>query len=125
MVRTASWDARRERRIMDRSIEVVRAAALAALARRQAGRPVWDERISLKGLLSNEELSFEEIRDGIVAILMTSRWFKQSDPDEFDGVHELISYHLAYAENEDEFNDRFEELYDHADTGAWRVWIEQ
>lgn len=43
------------------------------------GEPVWAGTIQLRDLMRNEELTFEERRDGVVARLRTSRWVKAMD----------------------------------------------
>lgn len=109
---------------MPRTANQIAETHMVARARQQAGRPVWDEVVRLGDVWRDEDLSFEERRDAIVARLRTTRWFAQSDPDEFDGVHEIIAYHLAEAEDADEFNGWWDDLYDHADLGEHRVFID-
>lgn len=92
-----------------------------AAERRKAGKPVWAETVDLSHVFHDEALTFEQRRDAIVARLKASRWFKNADPHRFDGVYEIINDHLAYAENQDEFNGWWDELYDHADYD--RVWF--
>lgn len=89
---------------------------------RSQGRPIWAEKVLLGDIWRNEDLTFEERRDAIVARLKTSRWFKNADEDESWGVHEIIAYHLAEAEDADRFDECWDELYDHADCD--RVWID-
>lgn len=93
-----------------------------ATERRVTGRPIWDHRINLSGLLHDETLSFVERRDSIVRRFQSSTWIKNADPDEWNGPYEIVNDHLAYAEDEEEFNGWLDELYDHADID--RVWIE-
>ena len=93
---------------------------MARIARKRiaAGKPVWDRKINLSGVFHNTDMSFEERRDAIVRILRASTWIKGLD--EFDNAMEALDG-LADAEDTEEFDGWFDELYDCAD--ADRVWI--
>jgi hypothetical protein len=88
---------------------------------RAAGKPIWSEKIDLKDVFHDKSITFEQRRDAIVARLKMSRWYIDADPDELDGVREIIDCHLAEAEDVDEFDGWWSDLYDHADYA--RVWI--
>ncbi len=101
-------------RTVDHIVETHRLAA----ERRAAGQPVWDRRINVADIWRNEALTFEQRRDAIVARLRTSAWLagrNASDPlvEAVDG--------LAAADDVDEFDGWWDEVYDHADYD--RVWI--
>lgn len=80
----------------------------------------WAERIELKDIFHNEDLTFEQRRDAIVKRLQESSWYKMSCDDHPD-MQELIDNDLAMAEDTDEFDVAWDILYDYADTD--RVWI--
>ncbi|WP_344010736.1 hypothetical protein [Nocardiopsis exhalans] len=86
-----------------------------ARARAAAGLPVWERHIDLRGVFHNDSLTFEERRDAIVKRLKVSPWYQQADVAEFDGVYDTI-HELAHAEDPEEFDGWWDELYDHADT---------
>lgn len=100
---------------MPRTVDHIVATHRLAAERRKAGKPIWDETIDLTHVWDDDDLSFEEKRDAIVARLKTSRWFK-NDPQP-----QAIVDVLAQTENVDEFDGWFDELYDHADYA--RIWI--
>lgn len=106
---------------MPRSVEHIVAIHQLAAERRQQGRPVWAETLDVSDVFHDDELSFEERRDAIVAVLKASRWYRKADQHAFDGVVDIVNDHLAYAENADEFDAWWDELYDLADYD--RVWI--
>ncbi len=83
-----------------------------------AGMPVWDRRVNVADVFHDEAMSFIERRDAIVARLRSSGWL--DGRDEFDGLVEAVDG-LANADDDDEFNAWWDEIYDHAD--ADRVWI--
>ena len=88
--------------------------------RAAAGQPVWDRRINVADVFRNEDLTFEQRRDAIVARLRKSPWITDRDQDGFDQLGDVVE-NLATAEGEEEFNGWWDELYDHADYD--RVWI--
>jgi hypothetical protein len=89
-----------------------------AQARHRAGRPVWKYTVQLAPVFHDETLTFEERRDQIVGILRRSQWFKSRE----DGgaVHEYVDA-LADADDVDEFDAYWDELYDEADYD--RAWL--
>lgn len=103
---------------MPRTVEHRVKMARIARDRQAAGRPVWDHRINLAAVFHNQALTFEQRRDAVVRILRGSRWL--SGRDEFDPAVEAVDG-LAWAEDAEEFDGWFDELYDYAD--ADRVWI--
>ncbi|MFC4373311.1 hypothetical protein ACFO5K_04280 [Nocardia halotolerans] len=82
---------------------------------------MWDEKVDLSATFHNPDMTFIERRDAIVARLKRTRWFKTADQHEFDGVHDIIAEHLAHAEDTEEWDGWWDELYDLADYA--RVWI--
>lgn len=89
-----------------------------AQERRRYGLPVWDRRINLADVFHNDEMTFEQIRDAVVAVIRNSGWL--DGRDEWDSLVEAVD-NLAEAEDDDEFNGWWAEIYDHADYD--RVWI--
>lgn len=106
---------------MPRTIDHLVATHELARERRAAGKPIWAHTVDVSRVFHNEDLTFAQRRDGIVAALRGSSWYRQADPDDCDGVRELVDDHLAYAETGDEFDGPWDELYDLADVD--RVWI--
>lgn len=89
-----------------------------ARERQAAGKPVWDRKVNITGILHNEELTFEQRRDALVGVLQASTWVKQCDED--DDLPQLVE-ELAGTEDTEEFNAVWDAIYDVAD--ADRVWI--
>ena len=83
-----------------------------------AGKPSWAHHISLEDVFHNDDLSFTEKRDAIVARIRASSWYKGYD--ETGDMSEIVE-DLAAATDTDEFDAAWDELYDIAD--ADRVWI--
>jgi len=83
-----------------------------------AGKPSWAHKINLRDVFHNDDLTFEQKRDAIVARIRATTWFKQYD--EFDDLPQFVE-ELADAEDKYAFNDVLGEIYDIAD--ADRVWI--
>lgn len=104
---------------MPRTIEHIVETHRIAAQRRAAGLPHWKHTIKLGDIWRNEDLGFEERRDRVVARLRRSPWLR--DRDEVDPLLEIVE-HLAHAEDFDEFNDWWDEIYDAADIE--RVWID-
>lgn len=92
------------------------------LARQRAAedKPVWGRRVDVSDLFHNTALTFTQRRDAIANRLKTNPWYKQADVAEFDGVHDVVN-ELGTAEDDEEFNGWWDELYDLADID--RVWI--
>lgn len=103
---------------MPRSADHKAAMFQLAQERRAAGKPSWEHRINLSGVFHNDAMSFEEKRDAIVRALRNSTWLKGKD--EFDSAVEAVDG-LAGAEDTEEFDGWWDELYDYADFD--RVWI--
>jgi hypothetical protein len=76
----------------------------------------WKEQIDLHKPLNNDALPFTERRDTIIARIKASRWFANDDGD-----LAILLEDLAGAEDEDEFNEVWESIYDLADSD--RVWL--
>jgi alkylation response protein AidB-like acyl-CoA dehydrogenase len=92
------------------------------IARRRVaeGKSVWSRRIDVSDVFHSETLTFEERRNAIVKRLKNTGWYQQADPAEFDGVHDVIN-ELGGAEDAEEFDGWWDELYDLADHD--RVYI--
>jgi len=86
--------------------------------RMRAGLPSWAGRIDMRGLLHNEDMTFTQSRDAIVARLRASTWFQSKDED--DELVYLVE-ELADTEDTHSFNDVWDVIYDTAD--ADRVWF--
>lgn len=89
-----------------------------ARSRVAAGLPVWDRKLDVSDVFHNDALTFGQIRDSVVQRLRLSGWLEGRD--EFDALTAAVEG-LAYAEDTDEFNGWWDEIYDHADYD--RVWI--
>lgn len=80
--------------------------------------PHWNLTVDLKPFWSDREIGFEEKRDKIVEAIKTSEWRDWTPyPDHFDDLVHLV----VTAENADQFDDAWSEIYDLADDD--RVWI--
>lgn len=90
-----------------------------ASGRSRRGLPVWAETINVGDVFHNEELTFEERRFAIVARIQASKWYKRENKECGELVYVLDD--LASAEDEDEFDSAWDEIYDLADYA--RVWI--
>jgi hypothetical protein len=86
--------------------------------RRKAGKPVWAHKINLADVFHNDDLTFEQKRDAIVARIRATTWFK--DCDEYDELPQYTE-ELADAPDVRAFDFVWSEIYDIAD--ADRVWI--
>lgn len=84
------------------------------------GKPVWEREISVADLFHNDRLTFEQRRDAIANRLKDSPWYTSADKAEFDGVYDTV-HELANAEDAEEFNGWWDELYVLADID--RVYI--
>lgn len=89
-----------------------------AVARRAAGKPIWAETIDLKDIFNQDSMMFEDRRDSIVGQIRLSRWYK--DSEECSELRECVDG-ISQSEDEEEFDQYWDELYDMADYG--RVWI--
>lgn len=77
---------------------------------------VWEKRINLGHVFHNEDLTFEQIRDGVVSILDRSGWAIDNPV-----VGDLLD-ELGETEHADHFDEVWDAIYDEADRD--RVWIE-
>lgn len=89
-----------------------------AQQRRAAGRPVWEHQVDVSDVFHNDDLTFEQRRDKIVARVRQSVWFKSKD--ESDDLPQWVE-ELADAEDTGEFDPVWGAIYDEADYD--RVWI--
>jgi hypothetical protein len=93
----------------------------AAQKLRNAGQPVWTFTVRFAPIFHDESsLTFEERRDQLVGILRRSAWFKSRDDGVFDRLHEIADG-LADADDVEEFDGWWDDLYDEADYD--RAWI--
>ena len=83
-----------------------------------AGKSVWQHKINLTSVFHNDDLTFEQSRDAIVARIRGSAWFKAKD--EYDDLVYLVE-ELADSERAYHFDYVWDEIYDIADYD--RVWI--
>lgn len=84
------------------------------------GLPVWAHRIDVSDVFHSDTLTFTQRRDATVKRLKASPWYTTADPIEFDGVHDVVN-ELGNAEDAEEFDGWWGDLYDLADTD--RVYI--
>lgn len=82
--------------------------------------PVWLETIDVSEVWRNDDMSFKETRDAVVARVQQSQWYKHSDPNEWSGLYRVIE-EIAVAQDVQEFDGWWNDLYDIADRD--RVWI--
>ncbi len=76
----------------------------------------WLLTINLRDVFRNEDMTFEERRDAIVARIRASGWITEDDWSLDNLVEEL-----GDVETTDEFDAVWDEIYNEAD--ADRVWI--
>jgi len=106
---------------MPRTIEHIVDMHRIAQDRKAKGQPVWDRKVNLAGIFHNDTMTFTERRDAIVRVLRASAWLKErADRDACGGLGEIVD-NLADAEDAEEFDGWWDELYDEADYD--RVWI--
>ncbi len=103
---------------MPRTVDHIVETHHLATERRRAGKPVWAHTLDVSSVFHNEDLTFEQRRDGIVALIKATGWYKGED--EYSELHE-ITENIADAANTDEFDSWWDVLYDAADYD--RVWI--
>jgi hypothetical protein len=119
---------------MPRTIESILDSHHAADERRKMGKPVWDRKLRIKHLLSDESSNerAKTVGTQIAAVLRGSSWLRhdkaqlEADP-ETAGQHvtseiESLAEEFADAETLDQLNAALDSLYDLADID--RVWIE-
>lgn len=100
---------------MPRTVESIVESRQAASALRAAGRPIWSRRIDVKSVWNDEDLEGPDKFKAVAAIVKASGWSQESEY-----VAEIVD-NLADAEDDDEFNNWWDALYDEADRD--RVWI--
>ncbi|WP_306365372.1 hypothetical protein [Nocardia sp. CC227C] len=91
-----------------------------AADRRRQGRPIWEETIDVSDVFHHGDMSFEEIRDAVVAKVKASRWYARDGRDYGDPLNEVVEG-LSEADDTRCFDYHLNELYDLADFA--RVWI--
>lgn len=112
---------------MPRTIESIVENHRVATARREAGKPIWDRRLTIKHLLTSDDSdeNAQEVGRKIAAILRASDWLKadKEENDERLGGSEVeqVAEEFEDIEDLDHFNLVLDSLYDLAD--ADRVWI--
>jgi hypothetical protein len=92
-----------------------------AQGRRKAGLPIWAETIDISDFW-NDDIPEMVKRDRIVERIKASRWYRDRDSAGFDERGEAVE-NLAEADDEDEFNGWFDQLYDYWDYD--RVWVKR
>jgi hypothetical protein len=90
------------------------------LTRWLQNRPAWDERLDVSDVFHNDDLTLEAKRDAIVDRIKRTRWYRRSD--EYDTLREIVE-ELSEVEDVEGFDCVWDALYDEADTGMWRVWV--
>lgn len=101
---------------MVRSVDHLVETHRLAVERRAAGKPIWAHTLNLSDVYRIEEMTFEQIRDAIVDRIRKHKWFSENEY-----LEELVDG-LSGAEDGNEFDDWFSQIYDIADFD--RVWIE-
>jgi hypothetical protein len=81
----------------------------------------WNYEVDIKDIFHNEDLSFTEHRDAIVARFRAQSWFKQlvSEHEDYE-LSDLID-DLSDTANGAEFDEVWNDIYDWAD--HYRMWI--
>jgi hypothetical protein len=106
---------------MPRTVDHIVEMYQLAQNRKANGQPVWHRKINLSGVFHNNDLTFEQRRDAIVQILRATAWMKErAERDACGGLGDIVD-NLACAEDTEEFDGWWDELYDEADRD--RVWI--
>lgn len=112
---------------MPRTIEGIVENHQAATERRKAGKPVWDRKLHIKHLLS-EDTSTEnakKVGNEIAQVLRGSSWLKADEKESAErmGGSEVAQVAEEFEDIEDleHFNAVMDRLYDLAD--ADRVWV--
>lgn len=103
---------------MPRTVEHLVEVHRLAWARVAAGLPSWERRLDVAGVFHDGALTFEQRRDAVVARIRASGWLDGRDM--FDGLV-LAVEGLEGADDVDEFDGWWDEIYDYADYD--RVWI--
>ena len=80
-----------------------------------ARRQPWKGKVRIKGLLTNEDLSSEKIKELGKKVAARLRLQKLFDD-------EVIIEEFENVDDQDEFNSILEDLYDYCD--AVRIWVE-
>lgn len=112
---------------MPRTIESIADNHRAATERRNAGKPLWDHRLTIKHLLTSDDSdeSAKESGRDIAKALRASSWFKadiEENGDRLGGSEvEQAAEEFEDIENVSHLNLVLDGLYDLAD--ADRVWI--
>ncbi|MEU4558443.1 hypothetical protein AB0F72_08635 [Actinoplanes sp. NPDC023936] len=105
---------------MPRTIDSILASHHAATERRNAGQPIWDRTLDVRDLFHNTDLSDADRYRRISERIQRSPWYQNRDADGFDEFGEAVRY-LAQAEDAEEFNEYWDQIYDQADRD--RVWV--
>lgn len=119
---------------MPRTIDSILDSHHAADERRKAGKPIWDRKLRIKHLLSDDSSDERAKQKGaeIAAILRNSSWLRhdkaqlEADPDTagqyVTSEIETLAEEFSDVETLDQLNGALDALYDLADID--RVWIE-
>lgn len=112
---------------MPRTIESIAENHRVATERRKAGKPIWDHRLTIKHLFSDDDSdeNAKKVGKEIAAILRGSEWLKANQEDSEGRVGgsevEQIADEFEDIEDMRHFSLVIDGLYDLAD--ADRVWI--
>ena len=80
----------------------------------------WNKTIDIKGILRDEDLTFEEKRDAIAAKVKASSWYKEQDSADFPVLHQIVE-EMEDCDEVEWFDSTLTALYDEADYD--RVWL--
>lgn len=81
--------------------------------------PHWEFNLDVSDVFHNEALSFEQIRDDVVARIRASRWYARYGGEGTD-LGDVVD-ELAETDSVDHFDWTWNEIYNHADKD--RCWI--
>ena len=88
-----------------------------ATNRRAVGKPVWESRVNIGGILHNEDLTFEAKRDRFVAAIKGSKWFSENASED---LAETIE-EMEDTDTVEYFDQVLSVVYDLADYD--RIWL--
>lgn len=113
---------------MPRTIEGIVASHQAATERRKAGKPIWDHKLHIKHLLSNDgsDETAQETGRQIAQVLLASSWLKADEKENGErmggGEVAQVADEIKDVDDLEHLNAVLDALYGLAD--ADRVWID-